>query len=321
MTKEQRTLVAPLRKYLKKVGKNNPISNFKIKGGLVDLINYNKVDKTFDIVECKIANNPVRIGQTVGQILTYYSIIADNGRRFFKSVWGQAKDWLTLEEEEKILNEKRARIRLYVCFPDKETNKYRSLLDNLGNTVSVWIGVISVCRGEVKTAREADVLIVPVKAVYNKREFLERLKEDIKEGTDRIRVSETPGRVVKFNFVHPGIHFEVWFKKREEDSIPIEIGLHLELGDCRRQERIIKELQRRKKEIKNGLRNATLEGWGKKVKWYKVYERYPYRDDINRIDEKVLVEVEGKLLRYIRTLRPILQNINWGRSKRRKKAN
>lgn len=316
MNKEQRVLVQPLKKFLKKQGRNKPITEFKIKGGWIDVINYNKNDRVFDIVECKIAENPVKIGQTFGQVIAYHGIIQDNGRRFFKGVLERARDWLTFEEQAKIFIEKKAKIRLYACFAEEEVKDYQRLLDTLTKETKARIGLILIRKGEVKMIRKAGVRIVSIRACYNKAEFYEKLREDIKDKFPEIRYKgyRRYPNVARFNFVHPSIHFEVWMKRRERrhGPVPVEIGLHLEFNTGR-DRYIFRELQKRKDRIKKKLPNVEFGRWGKRVEWYRVYERYPYSGDTNRIDEKELIFARRKLIAYIRTLKPILEEINWGR--------
>jgi hypothetical protein len=320
VTKEQRLLVNPLKKFLKNQGKSSPLTEFKIKGGWIDVINYNKNDRVFDIVECKIAENPVRIGQAFGQLMAYHGIIQENGRRFFKGVLERARDWITFEEQAKIFVEKKAKIRLYACFAEEGVRDHQRLLSTLTKETKSRIGLILIQRGNVAIIQNAAVRTVSIKAYYNKQEFYDKLREDIKERFPTIR--ETGHRypnVARFNFVHPSIHFEAWIKRRRSAKVPIEIeiGLHLECNTYR-DEYIFEELRRRKQRIRRRLPGAKFGKWGRKVNWYRVYERYSYNGDINRIDEKVLEIVKNRLLNYIKTLKPILVDIDWGRRRTRK---
>jgi len=79
-------------------------------------------------------------------------------------------------------------------------------------------------------------------------------------------------------------------------------------------------LKKRKEKIKDKLPNVEFERWGQKVEWYRVYERHAYSGEINRIDEKILKIIEKKLVSYIKTLKPILEEIDWGRRRGIKKA-
>lgn len=322
MTKEQKLLVLPLQKYFEKEGKNNPLRDFKIKGGKIDVINYNKNFKAFDIAECKIANNPVRMGQTFGQVLAYSSIIKDDGWRFFEAVLNKARDWLTAIELNKIFTERKVRIRLWVCFTQKGVSNKDRILSDLRNKINGSVGIVLIDKGNVEVTHKAEVTTVSIRPSYSKAEFYEKLREDIKDKFPEIR--ESGGRypnVARFNFVHPSIHFEVWIKrrKRHDGHVPIEIGLHLECNTGR-DRYIFKELQKRKNRIKKKLPNVEFGRWGNKVEWYRVYERYRYTGDTNRIDEKTLKMIERKLLRYIKTLKPILEEIDWGRRRAIKKA-
>lgn len=49
-----------------------------------DVIGYNKEERTFYLVECKIGGNITKLGQAYGQILAYISKIYDNGYEFIK---------------------------------------------------------------------------------------------------------------------------------------------------------------------------------------------------------------------------------------------
>jgi hypothetical protein len=322
MTQEQRLLVLPLEGYFTKEGKNKPVIDFKIKGGKIDVINYHINDKVFDIAECKIANNPVRIGQTFGQVLAYSSIIKDDGWRFFEAVLNKARNWLTAKELNKIFTERKVNIRLWVCFTHKGVSNKDNILSDLRNKINESVGIILVDKGNVKVTHGADELTVSIRPSYTKTDFYEKLREDIKDKFPRIREN---GRrypnVARFNFVHPSIHFEVWIKRREkrDGAVPIEIGLHLECNTGR-DRYIFKELQKRKNRIKKKLPNVEFGRWGNRVEWYRVYERYRYTGDTNRVDERTLKMIEGKLLRYIKTLKPILEEIDWGRRRGIKKA-
>ena len=316
MKKEQRLLVKPLKNFLKKEGKNDPVTEFRIAGGWIDVINYSKKDKVFDIVECKWANNAVKIGQAFGQVLAYRGIIENDGRRFFKEVLERARDWLTYEQKYKIFTEKNVRIRLYACFAEENVRKHQRTLEVVRNETKGKIGLILIHRGHVTVFQPADILTLSIRARYNKEEFYRELEEYVTHKIPEIRVLKPLPtlRVARFKFVHPRIHFEVWIRKREEGYTPIEIGLHLECDRGGRNKYVYEELLKRKKAIKKKLPNAAFQGWGKR-EWYRVCERYRFAGDTNRIDERDLNRLKGRLLTYIRTLRPMLKEIDWGKRK------
>jgi len=323
MEREYKFLVVPLKRHFQKAGNNNPIIDFKIKGGKIDVINYNRRDKVFDIAECKIAKNAVGIGQTFGQALAYSSIIKDDGWRFFEALLDKARNWLTASELNKIFTERRVKARLWVCFEQKWVIDKNRLITELKNKIRESIGIILIDKDNIKITHDADELSFSIQAVYNKKEFYEKLREEIKSKISNIRLNKD-GRYhnsVKFNFVHPNIHFEVWIKKKEATNIPIEIGLHMECGKVKRSgkaernRRIFYELSKRKRKIKNELPNVIFEKWGQRVDWYKIYEMNSFDGDIKRIPEEKLRDIEKILLDYIETLKPILDEINWGKKR------
>jgi hypothetical protein len=256
-------------------------------------------------------------------VLAYYSIIKDDGWRFFEAILNKAKDWLNPKELDKIFTERRVKIRLWVCFEGKRVSHRDNILSDLQNKINESVGIILINKGNVEVTNSADVLTVSIRPNYNKAEFYEKLKEDITDRFLKIRFEGggKPPRCAAFNFVHPQIHFEVWIRRRKRHytTTEIEIGFHIECGPPRGRF-IFKELKKREKRIKNRLPRAKFESWGRKVEWYRIYERHTYSGDINRIDEKTVEIIKKKLLSYIKTLKPILEEIDWGRRRGIKKA-
>ncbi len=64
------------------VGGRHAAREVRIKGGIFDVVGYNKKQKLFSVVECKLSRSSRNIGRTFGQVAAYYAVIAAQGSEF-----------------------------------------------------------------------------------------------------------------------------------------------------------------------------------------------------------------------------------------------
>jgi hypothetical protein len=105
--------------------------------------------------------------------------------------------------------------------------------------------------------------------------------------------------LVKLWYGNPKLHYEVWFHTRIQR---VEIGLHFE-SDAATNERLRaffeENLLIAKAEVSE---RVEAEGWDKG--WARVYEMVPLRP----LDDAFLDEVAGRLVHFITTLQPLLED-------------
>jgi hypothetical protein len=105
------------------------------------------------------------------------------------------------------------------------------------------------------------------------------------------------GRLMKFDFGEPGIHYEAW---HHTGTGRMEVGLHLE-GAAAANQRGFEMLRRRLVELKHSLPRAELEPWDKG--WYRLYETFA----APVLSPEVLNATAERLATYMQTLQPILE--------------
>ncbi|AIF85298.1 hypothetical protein NTE_03269 [Candidatus Nitrososphaera evergladensis SR1] len=116
------------------------------------------------------------------------------------------------------------------------------------------------------------------------------------------------GKFVQYSYGNENIHFEAWFGKKRPF---IEIGLHIETSKNRNLV-ILNAMKRKSRQILKELPDAKFERWGRA--WTKVYERIDWDGQLKSLDDGLLNELSRKLKLYVDTLKPLLEEINWGKS-------
>jgi hypothetical protein len=169
------------------------------------------------------------MGKAFGQILAYMSIISNNAEEFLKKIHDKT-NWFTWDYVKEMLCVKRVPIKFYVAFRKENVKgnlEFMKWLEN--NVLSKKIGIILVENKKCEKVVEAERIDIIVKKRYNSfKEFFIELKERIQKEEEvigKIKGFKIKGNHLKFYYVHSGLHFEIWLKKRKKE---IETGLHLE---------------------------------------------------------------------------------------------
>lgn len=105
---------------------------------------------------------------------------------------------------------------------------------------------------------------------------------------------------VQFWYGEPAFHFEVWTQGRYN---VIEIGLHLEHKDAKRNAALHTFFDGRLIEIHHTLGEMWLEQWDKG--WHKLYKTVP----MTKFDDAVVDDVSREMARQIIVLQPMLWEV------------
>lgn len=108
-----------------------------------------------------------------------------------------------------------------------------------------------------------------------------------------------PGRLLKFDYGRPSVHFEVW---HHAGAARLEVGLHME-GPRAENQRLFEAFRDRMVEVKGALPTAELEPWERG--WCRLYETIA----APLLTDRVLDDAAARLARYISTLQPMLQSM------------
>lgn len=115
----------------KRVAKHlgNAVHDVPIGGPRLDVVSFNPNKNLFRIVECKWVKDPRRVGQTYGQVLSYYSALRGHAAEFVKSLL-KKKRLAGLEGFMETTGGRKARVEFYVGLRDeacKDVNLLRTL--------------------------------------------------------------------------------------------------------------------------------------------------------------------------------------------------
>ena len=104
--------------------------------------------------------------------------------------------------------------------------------------------------------------------------------------------------LIKVHYGDPSAHYEVWMQRRHKQ---IELGLHFE-GSAQDNSHYLESLLGRMGEIRGQLGpGAEPEQWT--LNWTRLHETI----DLQPLDEDFLMELTGRLSRYIRVLQPMVE--------------
>ena len=316
MAKPESRMYASVRNFLKRsLGCHVAIENFRFGNVAFDVVGYSPSDSIVHVVECKAGSKPVDIGHAFGQLLTYKSVLVENGYEFLtefaNKVHMKAEDIATAIQEEKL------RVKFYVGLSDeacKSTSLIISMKDSLRSVGIIRVKPKGGCRGYVRTKGEKDydickseMVLVPVRRVYSHKDFLravERRVRDSLAGTEYsdfetyTRVDKPYGDFQQFLFGRDEFHFELTVRKRKF----IEVALHLE-GKPADNLSLFRHLEKRHVEIEKALGPGTRMGKRGRKSWRHVYERF-LRPDLT--DEQVRT-VAGRMAQYVKVLQPMVE--------------
>ncbi len=303
------------------------LREFNFKGGIYDVVGYNKQENTMYIVECKLGTNLTSIGQAFGQILAYKSILTERGYEFLSRFYKKyledvikTKGYLKiqLEDWERIIDRKTMNFRFFVAVKEQARKLYREILA-IKKDMGFKIGTLMVTKDGICTPRfwikkDVDNMLVEndsiaislIKKYTKKTEFLEAIEKKLRTLLSEKYsnfTSKTWDGIKQFK-LFPNTHYEVWMTRKQ-----VEIALHIEAGKDKTEE-IFSFLLSSKNQIKSSLgKHVKIEKWGKGWTtgkgsfWARVYERILRKD----LDENFLNEVSQRMKEYIENLQPLLE--------------
>lgn len=272
----------------------------------IDVVGYDKKKRTFYIVECKLGKNITKQGQAFGQILTYASLIRNDGINFVKEVHDKLK-WLSYEDIAEIERKKFAPTKFYVALrkKDADTKRHADFFNWIGNQLKdIKVGVLLVNGQKCEELIKSTAFSIPLERRYTREEFFEKIKKGIRQTWPDVRVRRYGLRNLQFSFVHVGIHYEVWLKRSKK----IEVGLHIEVDDAERTNRIMKYLD--EQQIRKEIPEIKIQKkWGKT--WARIYREIDWAEP--DLDEELLNSVRDALEKFIRVLEPLLKKVKHGK--------
>lgn len=307
------------------------LREFEFKGGKYDVVGYDKRENTMYIVECKLGDNLTSIGHAFGQILSYKSILAENGyeflMKFYKKYSEDAKTKgylkISLEDWMQILNKRKMNFRFFVAIKEQAKKLNKEVL-MIKDNINFKVGILMVTRTGICTPQfwinkeidkklaESDKIEVPLVKKYTKRlDFLEAIEEKLKDMLppeyQDFKSYKSKGYYKQFK-LYPNTHYEIRFTSDKQ----VEIGLHIE-SNKEKTEKFFSFLLGKEKQIKSSLGTGVkIEKWGrgwterKGAYWARVFELTPQKG----LDENFLIEISERLKEYILTLQPILKESN-----------
>lgn len=104
---------------------------------------------------------------------------------------------------------------------------------------------------------------------------------------------------VQFWYDDPAFHYEIWPQRKYS---VVEVGLHLEHRDARRNAALHRLLDHHLVEIRHELGDLWLERWDRG--WHKLYLTLPLTD----FNDALIEQTSQGLARQIAVLQPLLQD-------------
>lgn len=306
--REKSEIAIPLAKYF-----SNDSLEFPFKRSSFDLVSYDEQQNVLRIVECKVTSSLTSIGATFGQLLAYIALISSNGKDFLEAVHYR---WhIPLNTITRMIESRTVPVEFYVAFRKSDVEDKKDFLEWAHeHFLDKKIGIILVDKSKCNFFKVSEKLDIPITSSYSSifdaaKEIDQIIRQKGLIPNAKFRM-DPKGRVIKYSFANESIHFEIWFSTRDEF---IEVGLHIEASKNRNMI-ILNALRRKSKQVLSNLPDANFEKWGRN--WTKVYERIKWDGQLKSLDDTLLNELAFKLKLYVDTMKPMLEEINWGKSTR-----
>lgn len=306
-------------------------TELELKSGRFDVVGYNKLQRTFVLIECKLGENSTSIGHAFGQILTYKYLLSKHGYEFLEKFDEKLKkegSYLNISDIYPALKKGEVSFRFYVALTHQACKNYR-LIRSVRDSIKTKVGIIRVrdndsCAlhlhtegskedGEICMSEE---VIVPIIRSYDTREkFFKELENRLQNLLQRnhlenFKTNENKRNYKQFWFKSSNVHFEVGFGRKE-----IEIALHFE-STKKMNYKLLKYFETHKTKIIRALGDEVrFEKWGRgKCKWARVYMSTPWMGIDKDLNEELLDEISENIRLFIVTLQPILEEFEKGDS-------
>ena len=135
-----------------------------------DVVSYNKRERLFTLIECKLGTNPTTIGQAFGQILAYTAVLTEHGWDFVNEV-GRKLSLSFNRLWQATAGAQQIRVAFYVALT-KEACRRDALLQSVKGLLP-YVGIVRVnpdgkCKMFIRINGKKDVTIAEAKPVVIK---------------------------------------------------------------------------------------------------------------------------------------------------------
>ncbi len=307
-------------------------SEFRFAGGKLDLLAYNRDEKSFYVAEGKYAKRIASVGHAVGQLIAYISMLQENGYDFLDNISKAAN--LHLTDFSQFLENRAIKVRFYVILPIKFKEKLIEpatlMLKNIGD-FGDSIGIIFAKKARCIEQKEARPISIRIRKKYDKKQLIDAIEDKIisSELGNKLDIWQKRAHLISFKEIdgNSRLHFEVHLRKRKRGSItkPCEIGFHLEWGKGwlkdkrtrKRANKIKRQMYLAKRALNDqGLEFKYTDKWGKS--WTKVYSQIDLVP--NQIDSDDLDNILKNLKPLVEEIMTRMRKINWGRTRKKENA-
>jgi len=328
--KESVQLNLPAKIYFKKKLKCAFSTNeFHFSAGKLDVLAYDRNEKCFHVAEGKLANRTASVGHAVGQLIAYISMLQENGFDFLNRISKEANLFLT--DFTNFLENKSIRVCFYIVLPYKQRGEIlepaQLMLGNIGDFGDA-IGILSAKKSKCLLDKSAKPISIKIRRKYNPKEFLDSIADkflslEIASSFEK-RQSQYNNIQFREKNGNPYLHFEVWHKrKRKADKYHnFEVAFHLEWGvswqknvrTAKRASRIRRKMAQARGILKKKNYDFKYQPkWGEA--WSKVYIERKSKSGV--LDADFLDDILEHLKVLSETLTPMLNKINWGRTRKK----
>lgn len=311
---------------------------FKFAAGELDVLGYNKEQKCFYISEGKRSSNIASLGHAIGQLLSYMTMIYEDGYDFLNRITKEESNNLDLTDFSTFFEKKIIKVCFYIGLPFENKNRLldtaRKILKKLG-TFGDSIGILFAKKNYCEIALTAKPIEIPIERIYTRTTFLEEVNNRILDFSQSMGIvrSDNDSRynhLIQFieKGGNPYLHYEISFKKHKkiDKNFIIETAFHLEFQKPKKKRnKNGKPRGRRRKKILKAMRKAIkrLRKYGFKLKikwgrnWSKIYSVYTTGSNI--LNDQDMENIKRRMNRLIRKTKPIFDRMNWGRIRKTEK--
>lgn len=301
---------------------------FTFSAGELDVLAYDSKNRCFHICEGKRSSNVASVGHAIGQLIAYISMIQERGYDFLDRV--SKEERLELSDFSSFLEKNSIKVCFYIVLPEGKKEKLlipaKLMLKTIGD-FGESIGIFFANKNKCELEISAKPVNVKIRRLYNKEEFLKEIADKFMDSlvSKGLMIQRTnyPYLVqIKRKGVTPYLHFEVCFKKKLkfETKRKIEIAFHIEFAKAHlrdksglaRKSKLQRLVHKEKKLLaKQGLNFKYQRKWGKR--WARLYNIYDTTG--LEFDDESLNEVLRRLSMLVASLKPKLDQANWGRGR------
>jgi len=326
---EDKTLNQPAAKYFKKKMKCSFVeTEFRYAGVRLDVLTYNSDEKCFYICEGKNAKSIANLGHAIGQLISYMSLIQEDGYKFLELITDMHK--VNLTQIQRFLQTQIISVKFYVILPFEQKEKMERSIEivrkNIGE-FSKYIGICFANENKFLIYSEPRIKEIGIERKYDKAELFKEVAEQFlsqKGPKNNCEIQKAPNNNVlqfKRKKGNPYLHYEVWIKnvKKAEAHRIIEVGFHIEFASSHlkfktfkaRNAKLIRIINKVSVKIKKKDNSVHLnKKWGKN--WSKIYFEIQTKKK-NEFSQEETDLIIKKLIAIYEYLNSELEKVKWGR--------